>query len=112
MQLVDPRLARLVLTVRSGAAVSDAVSALWRDRPIQRLDLLPLGQADCLSLLEPVLNGSVDPVSERRLWSLTRGNVSFLWRIVEQEMCAGRLRRSEGTWTWLPGAVVRRRCVS
>ena len=48
----------------------------------------------------------MDPVSERRLWSLTRGNVSFLRRIVEQEMCAGRLRRTDGTWTWLPGAVV------
>ena len=31
-QLVDRRLARLVLTVCSGAPVSDAVSALWRDR--------------------------------------------------------------------------------
>ena len=105
-QLVDRRLARLVLTVCSGAAVSDPVSALWRDRSVQRLDLQPLGRADCLTLLESVLNGSVDPVSERRLWSLTRGNVSFLRRIVEQEMCAGRLRRTDGTWTWLPGAVV------
>ncbi len=105
-QLVDRRLARLVLTVCSGAAVSDAVSALWRDRAVSRLDLQPLGHADCLTLLESVLNGSVDPVSERRLWSLTRGNVGFLRRIVEQEMCAGRLRRTDGTWTWLPGAVV------
>jgi hypothetical protein len=34
-QLIDRRLARLVLTVCSGAAVSDPVSALWRDRPVQ-----------------------------------------------------------------------------
>jgi len=105
-QLIDRRLARLVLTVCSGAAVSDPVSALWRDRPVQRLDLQPLGQADSLTLLESVLNGSVDPVSERRMWSLTRGNVSFLRRIVEQETCSGRLRRTDGTWTWLPGAIV------
>lgn len=105
-QLVDRRLASLVLTVCSGAAVPDAVSALWRDGAIQRLDLQPLGQADCLALLESVLNGSVDPVSERRLWDLTRGNVSFLRRIVEQEMCAGRLRQIDRTWAWLPGAVV------
>ena len=105
-QLVDRRLARLVLTVCSGAAVSDPVGSLWRDRPVQRLDLQPLGHADCVTLLESVLGGSVDPVSERRLWSLTRGNVSFLRRIVEQEMCAGRLRRTDGTWAWLPGAVV------
>lgn len=105
-QLVDRRLASLVLTVCSGADVPDAVSALWRDGAIQRLDVQPLGQADCLTLLESVLNGSVDPVSERRLWDLTRGNVSFLRRIVEQEMCAGRLRQIDRTWAWSPGAVV------
>lgn len=105
-QLVDRRLARLILTVCSGAAVPDAVSALWRDRPAHRLDLQPLGHPECRSLLEAVLDGSVDPDSERRLWSLTRGNVSFLRRIVEQEMCAGRFRCTDGTWTWLPGAVV------
>ena len=105
-QLVDRRLARLVLTVCSGATVSDPVSALWRDRSIQRVDLQPLGQADCLNLLESVLGGSVDPVSERQLWSLTRGNVNFLRRIFEQEVCVGRLRRTDGTWTWLPGVAV------
>jgi len=105
-QLVDRRLARLVLTVCRGAKVSDPVSALWRDRPLQRLDLQPLRHADSVDLLKSVLNGSVDPVSERRLWRLTRGNVSFLRRIVEQEMCAGRLLRTDGTWTWLPGSVV------
>jgi DNA-binding NarL/FixJ family response regulator/tetratricopeptide (TPR) repeat protein len=105
-QLVDRRLARLVLTVCNGAAVPDAVSALWRDRPVQRLDLQPLGHADCSTLLEAALDGSVDPVSERRLWSLTRGNVGFLRRIVEQETCAGRLGCTDGTWTWLTGAAV------
>ncbi|HET7668590.1 MAG TPA: helix-turn-helix transcriptional regulator, partial [Mycobacterium sp.] len=105
-RLVDRRLARLLLTVSSGAVVPDAVSALWRDKPVTRLDIQPLGKADCSALLEWALNGSVDPVSERRLWNLTRGNVSFLRRIVEQEMCAGRLRRTDGTWTWLPGSVV------
>jgi DNA-binding CsgD family transcriptional regulator len=105
-QLVDRRLARLILTVCNGAAVSDPVSAVWRDSPLQRLDLQPLGQAECVSLLESVLDGSVDPVSERRLWSLTRGNVGFLRRRVEQETHEGRSRRTDETLTWLPGAVV------
>jgi DNA-binding CsgD family transcriptional regulator len=105
-QLVDRRLARVVLTVCTDTAVSDPVAALWRDRRLQRVDLQPLGQSDCSTLLKSVLGGSVDPVSERRLWRLTRGNVSFLRRIVEQETCAGRLRRTDRTWTWLSGAVV------
>jgi DNA-binding CsgD family transcriptional regulator len=105
-QLVDRRLARLVLTATTDTAVSDPVAALWRDRSLQRVDLQPLGPSDCWTLLASVLGGSVDPVSERRLWRLTRGNVSFLRRIVEQATCAGRLRRTDGTWTWLPGGVV------
>ena len=105
-QLIDRRLARVILTVRNDAPTPAAISALWHDLPLQRLDLQPLGNADCLALLKRVLTGSVDPVTERRLWCLTRGNVSFLRRIVEQELCAGRLRRADGTWTWLPGTPI------
>jgi DNA-binding NarL/FixJ family response regulator len=86
--------------------VPDSVAALWRDGALQRLDLQPLGHADCVTLVKTVLGGAVDPVSERRLWQLTRGNVRFIRDIVEQELAAGRIRRDEGIWTWLPGPVV------
>jgi ATP/maltotriose-dependent transcriptional regulator MalT len=105
-QVVDRRLARLVLTICTGATVPASVSALWHDRPVQRLDLQPLGHADCSALLESALSGPMDSVSLRRLWTLTRGNVGFLRRIVEQELGVGRLRYSDEMWTWLPGAVV------
>ncbi len=104
-QLADRGLARLVLTVCTGATVSDAVAALWRGGRLERVDLAPLGHTDCVELVEAVLEGPVDPVSERRLWRLTHGNVRFIRHIVEQELQAGRLHRNDGTWTWLPGAV-------
>jgi hypothetical protein len=105
-QLVDRRLAKVVLTVCTGVAVSDVVAALWRDGRLERIDLQPLGHADCVKLLETVLDGPMDPVSERRLWHLTRGNVRYMRHIVDQEFNAGRLRFNDGTWTWMPGLVV------
>jgi DNA-binding CsgD family transcriptional regulator len=104
-QLADRGLARLVLTVCTGATVSDAVAALWRRGRLKRVDVTPLGHTDCVELLAAVLEGPVDPVSERRLWHLTHGNVRFIRHIVEQELQAGRLHRNDGTWRWLPGAV-------
>ncbi len=105
-RVIERRLARVVPTVCSGVAASDAVSALWRDDSMRRLDLQPLGRGDFAALLQSVLDGPMDPVTERKLWQLTRGNACFLRHIVEQEFNAGRIRRSGGTWLWLPGAVV------
>jgi DNA-binding CsgD family transcriptional regulator len=105
-QLIDRRLADVVLTVTSGVAVSDAVAALWRDGRLHRVEVPPLDRAECAELLERVLGGPVDPVSERQLWSLTRGNCRFLRHIIEQEVHTGRLRRNHGTWSWTAGAAV------
>jgi DNA-binding NarL/FixJ family response regulator len=105
-QLVRRRLARVVLTMRSGAPVPDAVAALWRDGHLRRLELQPLSHTDCAQLLDTVLGGPLDPISERRLWRLTRGNVQFMRHIVEHERNVGRIRRTENSWTWLPGYVV------
>lgn len=105
-QLVVRQLARVVLTVGSDSPVSDSVAALWRHGGLQRVDVHPLGHPECVTLLQSVLGGPVDPVSERRMWRLTRGNVRFLRHIVEEEVERGRLRCQDGTWTWSPGAVV------
>ena len=105
-QLIQQRRAYVVLTVGTDVAVSESVAALLRDERLRRVDLLPLGHAECAELLESVLDGPVDPVSERLMWRLTRGNVRFMRHIVEQELDAGRLRRNDGTWIWLPGTVI------
>lgn len=97
------RLATVVLTVRNDAGVPAPLAALWRDGALRRLDLQPLGRPECATLLGSILGGPVDPVGERRLWQLTRGNVRYLHDILTVEADAGRLHRVDGTWTWSPG---------
>ncbi|HEX2284924.1 MAG TPA: AAA family ATPase, partial [Mycobacterium sp.] len=105
-QLVDGRLAHVILTANSDVSMSDAVATLLRDERLQRVEVQPLDEAAARNLLETALNGPLDPVSERRMWHLTQGNVRFMRHVVEHEVHAGRLRRDDGIWTWLPGAAV------
>jgi len=47
---------------------SDAVTALWKDRHVQLLDLQPLSRDDSDQLLRRALDGPVDLDCARRMW--------------------------------------------
>lgn len=99
-QLVLRRAATVVLTVRSGEPAPDAVTALWKDGHLRRLELQPLSQEDTATLLEAALMGLVDSGDARRLWTTTRGNALFLRHLVEGELEDGRLFEVARLWRW------------
>ncbi|MDA4105806.1 helix-turn-helix transcriptional regulator [Mycolicibacterium holsaticum] len=99
-QLAQSRGARLVVTVRSGADQPDAVTALWKDGLLARLDLEPLSAEATRVMIEDVLGGAVDARSARRFWKLTDGNALFLQQLVKDQVAAGRMRSSAGVWMW------------
>ncbi|GAA4790470.1 LuxR family transcriptional regulator [Actinomycetospora chlora] len=99
-QLAQERAVRLVLTVRSGAPCSEAITAIWKDGLAERVELEPLGPADAAALLDAVLHGPVDAQALRRLHDTTRGNVLWLRHLVEGERAAGRLVVDDGRWSW------------
>lgn len=99
-QLAQSRGARLVVTVRSGADEPDAVTALWKDGLLARLDLEPLSPEATRAMVEEVLGGAVDARSARRFWKLTDGNALFLQQLVKDQVAAGRMRSSAGVWMW------------
>jgi hypothetical protein len=105
-RIMDRRLAPLLLTVRLGAELSDAVTALCMVGALQRVPLAPLGHQECAILLTSALGGAVDPVVGERLWRLTQGNARYLRAIVEHHVKGGQLRRNDGTWTWACEPVV------
>ncbi|KXF83756.1 ATP-dependent transcriptional regulator [Rhodococcus ruber Chol-4] len=92
--------ARLIVTVRSGEPAPDAVTALWKDGMLHRLDLQPLSRSESDALLASVLGSPVDEKSASRVWNLTRGNALYLRHLVAQEMTSGRLRECHGSWCW------------
>ncbi|MFE4501339.1 LuxR C-terminal-related transcriptional regulator [Rhodococcus sp. NPDC056743] len=104
--LVIRRLATVVLTVRSGVDVPDAITALWKDRILPRVELRPLSPDELHVLLERVLTGPVDSDSARNFWSWTRGNALYARQLVESELTAQRLHTTAGIWMWDgPGAL-------
>lgn len=99
-QLVLRRAATVIATLRTGEHVPDAVTALWKDTALRRLDLQPLSRLQCDNLLEQVLGGSTPSSCSDRLWRLTFGNVLFLRQLVIQEVDAERLIAGDDGWTW------------
>ncbi len=99
-QLVLQDGARVVATVRSGQAAPDAITALWKDGLLHRMELQPLSRNESGVLLETVLGGAVNARAEERMWKLTLGNVLFLRHLIEHERESGRLSDEFGEWCW------------
>ena len=100
-QLVLRRAATVIATIRAGAPAPDAVTALWKDGHLLRLDLQPLSRRESDILLQSALGGPVSLACAERMWRLTRGNVLFLHHLVNQEVQAGRLISRDGQWRWV-----------
>lgn len=99
-QLVLQAKATVVITVRSGEPAPDAVTALWKDGHLERLEVQPLSEPETATLLESALGGPVDSVSSERMWRLTRGNALYLRQLVDGEIEGGRLAQVGGLWRW------------
>ncbi|CAN5888475.1 LuxR family transcriptional regulator [soil metagenome] len=99
-QLVRRRLATVVLTLRTGAEVTEAVTSLWKDEGLPRVDLQPLSAGEITTLVTEALGGDVETASAERFWRLTRGNVLYLRQLIADEQASGRIRRRSELWCW------------
>ncbi|OBH57304.1 LuxR C-terminal-related transcriptional regulator [Mycobacterium sp. E2479] len=99
-QLAQSGGVRLVVTVRSGSDEPDAVTALWKDGLLERLDLKPFSAIQTREVIESKLDGPVDARSATRFQKLTGGNALFLRQLVADQVAAGRMRKTAGVWMW------------
>lgn len=99
-QLVLQEMAAVIVTIRTGETAPDAVTALWKDAMLRRLELQPLSRKESDQLLQVVLGGPVAGDCAERMWRLTRGNVLFLHHLVDHECESGRLAEVRGEWRW------------
>jgi hypothetical protein len=77
-QLALRRAATLVLTLRTGETAPDAVTALWKDGHLPRLELQPLSETETATLVEATLGGPVDTATARRLFTIIQGSALYL----------------------------------
>ncbi|HEY8526156.1 MAG TPA: LuxR C-terminal-related transcriptional regulator [Acidimicrobiales bacterium] len=89
---------RLVGTLRVGDSAPDAVTALWKDELVERIDLVPLDPDESAELAEQLVGGPVDADTHQRLWTWTQGNPLLLTEIVEHARDHGNWRQVAGLW--------------
>jgi DNA-binding CsgD family transcriptional regulator len=87
---------RVLATVRAGAEVPDAVTALWKDVGAELVTLEPLSDAAARRLAHELAGGPVDPESMRSLLRAARGNPLHLvelvrWREADEAQAGARL---------------------
>ncbi len=98
LQLATDKAARIVCTVRSGTAVPDAVTSLWKDGHLLRIDLSPFSQRQSVELVESMLGGQLEGFTANLMWESSGGNALFLRHLVEGALEASTLRQVNGVW--------------
>jgi DNA-binding CsgD family transcriptional regulator len=105
-QIAVDRAGHIVATIRSGEPVPDAVTSLWKDGYLQRLELQPFTKQQSIALVESVLGGTLEGLSADVMWDSSGGNPLFLRHMVEGALEAGTLAEVNGVWQWRGPAVV------
>jgi DNA-binding CsgD family transcriptional regulator len=88
----------LIATVRTGDAVPDLVTGLWRDGRVERVDLDDLSRTQLDTLLHLALGGPMEAGSGRELWEASRGNPLYLRELLLGALESGALRERSGVW--------------
>ena len=89
---------RIVATVRSGEPMPDAVTSLWKDGYLHRLDLQPFTRQQSVALVESVLGGTLEELSAQVMWEASGGNPLFLRHLVDGAIEANTLSAVNGVW--------------
>jgi DNA-binding CsgD family transcriptional regulator len=105
-QIAVERAGRIVATVRSGEPIPDAVTSMWKDSHLLRLELTPFTKQQSVSLVESVLGGTLEGLSADVMWDASGGNPLFLRHLVEGAVDAGTLTEVDGVWQLRGRAVV------
>ena len=99
-QLVQRNTAAVILTLRTGHPAPDAVTALWKDGLLRRLELQSLSLDETAELVRLVLGGRLDSMAANRFWVMSGGNPLYLKLLVDGELEAGRLAQIASVWQW------------
>jgi DNA-binding CsgD family transcriptional regulator len=97
-QVADAGTARLIMTVRSGDDLPDAVTASWKDGPLRRVDLFQFTRDETAELVGAVLGADVDDRTVDRLHDFARGSPLMLRGVIAAALSDGTLERAGSGW--------------
>ena len=90
----------VVITVRSREPIPDAIVSLWKDGPLDRIELQSLSEGEVVDLIRSALGGHVDASTLHRLWEATGGNPLYLRELLTGGLDTGMLAPVHGVWRW------------
>ena len=97
-QLVDQGGTFVVLTVRTGEPLAEAIDGMWKDERILRIEVGPLPNRDLRTLASTVIGGPVEGATLQTLVDGCAGNVLFLRELIQGAAESGALRSELGLW--------------
>ncbi|SFR87105.1 DNA-binding response regulator, NarL/FixJ family, contains REC and HTH domains [Microbacterium sp. cf046] len=92
--------ASIVLTVRDGMRVPEAIRILIESEPTVVIRVEELDRAGVADVLTAVLARRIRPSSIDQIHALTRGNFLYLRELVRGEIDASRFTSDGDEWTW------------
>lgn len=100
-QLVRSGAVEVLLTGRSTHLISPAVTRLWLDGLISRIDLVSLTAAEVREVTGRFLDGPLTFAAADALYRATLGTPRHLREVVTHALSSGNLVSREGSWTWV-----------
>ncbi|WP_099250839.1 LuxR family transcriptional regulator [Mycobacterium sp. shizuoka-1] len=97
-QLAVEGAVRIVATARTGEAMPDTITALWKDGYLSRLDVAAFTKGEAVELVEKALGGRLEQLSADLIWEASSGNALYVRHLVEGALEAGTLRQVDGVW--------------
>ena len=89
---------RLIVTIRSGETVPDAVTTLWKEQHLLRLDVEAFTRAQTADLASSVLGGAVDGSVVDQLHELTSGSPLLLRSLLTTAVDGNLVVERAGSW--------------
>ncbi len=99
-QLAASGTTKLIVSTRSGEVVPDAVTALWKERLLQRLDVEAFTRVQTEELVRAVLDGDVEERVVDQLHHLASGSPLVLRGLLNTAQADGSLVREHDTDRW------------
>lgn len=99
-QLAASAGAAVVVTVRAGEQVPDAIVALWKDHGCEYVELQPLSLEETGFLVESLVGGAADGKTKHRLWEASRGLPLIVRELVLDGLERRLFRARDDLWRW------------
>ena len=99
-QLAASAGAAVVVTVRAGEPVPDAIVALWKDHGCEYVELQPLSLEETGFLVESLVGGPADGQTKHRLWEASRGLPLIVRELVIDGLERRLFRARDELWRW------------